>query len=101
MKSITSKELAELIKIGTDIQLIDVRETNEHEAFNIGGTNIPLQEITKSIMQIEKDIPVVIYCRVGIRSQIAIQRLQEKYCFYNLTNLIGGTEAWRKQFPVE
>ncbi len=100
MKSITSKELAELIKTGTDIQLIDVREINEHEAFNIGGTNIPLQDITKHISQIEKEIPVVMYCRVGIRSQIAIQRLQEKYPFQNLTNLIGGTEAWKKQFPL-
>ena len=55
-------------------------------------------EITKHLSEIEKEKPVVIYCRAGVRSQIAIQRLQEKYPFKNLYNLVGGTEAWKKTF---
>ncbi|MEO6720888.1 MAG: rhodanese-like domain-containing protein [Ferruginibacter sp.] len=100
MKSITSTELAALLQSGTAIQLIDVREKHEHEAFNIGGELIPLSEITSHINEIGKEKPVIMYCRVGVRSQIAIQRLQDKYPFKNLVNLAGGMEAWKKQFAL-
>ncbi len=100
MKSITARELAALMSAGSPVQLIDVRELHEHDVFNIGGTLIPLMEITKNIAQIEKENPVVFYCRVGVRSQIAIQRLQDKYPFHNLLNLAGGMEAWKMEFPL-
>ena len=98
MKSITAILLKQKIDSGEDFQLIDVREPYEHEEFNISGQLIPLNEITQHINEIATNKPVIIYCRKGIRSQIAIQRLQEKFPFTNLINLIGGTEAWRKEF---
>lgn len=70
--------------------LIDVREPFEHEAYNIGGTLIPFGEIIKHAANIPKDKPVVLYCRKGVRSQIAIQRLEDKFGFTNLINLDGG-----------
>ncbi len=36
---------------------------------------------------IDKEKLVTFYCRVGIRSQLAVQRLQEKFPFKNLYNL--------------
>jgi rhodanese-related sulfurtransferase len=99
MKSITVAELKQLINNKEDFQLVDTRKSYEHEAFNIGGILIPFGDITKSTHKIEKQKPVVLYCRKGIRSQISIQRLQEKFPFKNLINLIGGTEAWKKQYP--
>jgi rhodanese-related sulfurtransferase len=96
MKSITSKELLQLIAEKKDFQLIDVREPDEHAEFNIGGALMPLGEIIAHINEIQKEKPVIVYCRRGIRSQFAIQKLQEKYPFENLYNLIGGTELWRK-----
>lgn len=98
--SITVQELKHKIESGEDFQLIDVREPEEHDEFNIGGTLIPLSSIMQNETQIDRHKPVILYCRKGIRSQIAIQRLQEKYAFTNLINLIGGTEAWKKQFEV-
>ena len=100
IKSITPAELAQLLASNTNIQLVDVRERYEHDAFNIGGSLMPLSEITHHPEKIEKEIPVILYCRVGVRSQIAIQRLQAKYSFNNLINLEGGVEAWKKQFVV-
>ena len=100
MNSITATALKEKIDAAEDFQLIDVRELYEHEDFNIGGELIPLNEIVQQIEKIATGKPVIIYCHKGIRSQIAIQRLQEKYPFTNLINLIGGTEAWKKQFDV-
>ena len=97
MKSITAAMLAQMMKEQQIFQLIDVREAVEHKEFNIGGTLLPLSEITRNLYSIAKDKPVIFYCRKGIRSQFAIQKLQEKYPFNNLVNLIGGTESWKKE----
>jgi rhodanese-related sulfurtransferase len=100
MNSITAIALKQKIDSKEDFQLIDVREPDEHAEFNISGELIPLGDIAQQFEKISTHKPVIIYCRKGIRSQIAIQRLQEKFPFTNLFNLIGGTEAWRKQFGV-
>lgn len=100
MKSISAILLREKIENAEDFQLIDVRESYEHAEFNIGGQLIPLNEITQQVNKIATDKPVILYCRKGIRSQVAIQRLQQKIPFTNLFNLIGGTEAWKKQFGL-
>jgi len=100
MKSITSTALQQLIASQADFQLIDVREPEEHAAFNIGGQLIPLGEISRQVELIDQNKPVVIYCRKGIRSQFAIQKLEDKFPFQNLYNLIGGTEAWKSTFGI-
>jgi rhodanese-related sulfurtransferase len=100
MNAITPSQLKHIMQSGNAFQLIDVREPDEHTAFNIGGELIPLSSIIQQNEKINRDIPVILYCRKGIRSQIAIQRLQEKFSFTNLINLIGGTEAWQKQFAM-
>lgn len=74
---------------GKDFILVDVREPNEHNEFNIGGILVPLSELSKHSKVFEQDLPVVFYCQRGIRSQIAIQRLVRRFPygkFYNLTN---------------
>lgn len=100
MNSITAIALKEKMDNKEDFQLIDVREPDEHNEFNIGGQLIPLNAIVQQIEKIDTAKPVIFYCRKGIRSQVAIQRLQDKFPFTNLFNLIGGTEAWKKQFGV-
>jgi rhodanese-related sulfurtransferase len=100
MQSITATALQQKINDGDNFQLIDVREPYEHEGFNIGGQLIPLGEIVQQLDKIATNKPVIIYCHHGIRSQIAIQRLQEKFPFKNLINLIGGTAAWQRQFAA-
>ena len=99
-KKITAASLHQMLKDNEPIQLIDVREKYEHDEFNIGGLLLPLGSVTQNIHLIEKEKPVIIYCRVGLRSQIAIQRLEQKYPFYNLINLEGGIESWKKEFAL-
>lgn len=98
MNSITVIALKQKIDNAEDFQLIDVREPYEHEEFNISGELIPLNEITQQLDKIATNKPVILYCRKGIRSQVAIQRLLQKFPFTNLINLIGGTEAWETEF---
>jgi len=96
MHHISVSELKEKLKASDSLQLVDVREPWEHALFNIGGTLIPLGSLTENIDKISKSKPVVFYCRKGIRSQIAIQRLEQKLQLNNLINLQGGMEAWEK-----
>ncbi|MBI2729738.1 MAG: rhodanese-like domain-containing protein [Sphingobacteriales bacterium] len=96
MQQISPIELQQKLRKKEEIVLIDVREQYEHEAFNIGGTLIPLPDIMSHVSDIPKDKPVVLYCKMGVRSKIAIQRLSDKYGFTNLINLSGGMEAWKK-----
>jgi len=94
MQHISAKQLKEEMADGNNVFLLDVREVYEHEDFNIGGTLIPLGEIINEASKIPMDTPVVVYCHRGIRSQIAIQRLESKFGFTNLINLKGGLEKW-------
>lgn len=95
--SITPAELHQKLKDGQSWQLIDVREAWEHEAFNIGGLLIPLEEVVTRIDEIETGKPVVFYCEHGIRSALAIQRILQKRNFGNIYNLKGGMAAWKMQ----
>ncbi len=97
MNQITPEALKKKMDSAEPFQLVDVREPLEHNAYNIGGLLLPLGEIMEKKDSIERDIPVVLYCKMGIRSQIAIQRLQEKYGFTNLINLQGGVERWKRE----
>ena len=92
IQQITREELNNWEAEQRDFQLIDVREAIEHEAFNIGGILIPLADILRQRERILTDRPVVFYCKKGIRSQIAIQKLQRYFpeaSFFNLQNGIG------------
>lgn len=93
IQHISAQELKQKMSKGEQPFLLDVREEFEHELFNIGGLLIPLGEVLNKAAKIPSDQPVVVYCRKGIRSQIAIQKLQEKG-FLNLINLKGGVEKW-------
>jgi len=91
-------ELKERIDKGDDIVLIDVRETYEHEEFNIGGTLVPLGTIMTALPDLEdhKEKEVIVYCRSGQRSGMAKQLLQQAG-FANVRNTIGGMMAWQKE----
>jgi rhodanese-related sulfurtransferase len=99
MNQLTPTELQEWKESGKDFLLIDVREEWEREAYNIGGLHIPMGELMGRINEIPKDKDVVLYCEKGIRSVIAIQRL-EASGFHNLFNLAGGVKAWCKATPL-
>ncbi len=99
MQQISAEQLQQLLSEKADIQLVDVREPYEHEAFNIGGELAPLSDLFDHLATFSHSKPVIVYCKMGIRSQIAIQRLEEKFGFTNLVNLQGGIEAWKKMVP--
>ena len=94
---ISTADLKKKIATGENVFLLDVREDFEHEFFNIGGIHIPLSEVLNKANQIPGDKPVIVYCRKGVRSQIAIQKLQVRFGLTNLLNLTGGLEKWKTE----
>ena len=80
-----------------DFQLIDVRESYEYDAANIGGELIPMNMIIDNPESIRRDCKTILQCRSGNRSAVAIQHLEAKFGFTNLYNLKGGIIAWAKQ----
>ena len=93
-KSISAKELNELINSAEKIQIIDVREHFEWDICHIeGALNIPMNVIVESIDEISKDITTVVMCHHGIRSMNVIHYLGS-IGYKNLINLEGGIHAW-------
>jgi len=90
LRNITYQELKTWEANKKTFQLVDVREDIEHEAYNIGGILIPLSEILKSKNQLLTDHPIVFYCKKGIRSQLAIQKLMRYFPQAKLYNLQAG-----------
>ena len=97
MKEITPQELKQKFDTKEDIQLIDVREEYEHDIANISGDLIPLGTVMESVDRISKDKPVVVYCKTGRRSAVAIMNLENKYGFTNLYNLKGGIFGYARE----
>jgi len=85
-------ERAEALRTG-GAQLIDVREDTEWDAGRIGGArHIPLGDVAAQAPTIDRDTPVVFYCRVGARSAMAADAFRKGG--YEAYSLAGGLEAW-------
>ena len=95
MEDINNEELKQRLAASESLNIIDVRETWEHEEQNIGGNNIPLGTLPHRLAEIEglKDQEVIVYCRSGNRSGQA-QRYLQQQGFNNVRNLLGGIEAY-------
>lgn len=79
--------------------VIDVREPFEYESGHVeGALNIPPDELmagAKKLAEVDKDTPVVVYCRTGSRSNVAIQILRG-LGYTNLTNGINKQQVEAK-----
>jgi len=96
MKEITPLELKQKFDNKEDIQLIDVREEFEYEIANLAGELIPMGIVMDSAERISRDKPVIIYCKTGRRSSVAIMNLEKQFGFTNLINLKGGILAYAR-----
>lgn len=100
MMNITVDEIKSRMDAGEKINLVDVREPDEHAEFNIGGHFIPLGNI--QMMMVDdleefKNKELVCYCRSGKRSMQACMML-ETFGFTNVKNLEGGMVNWQEKF---
>ena len=94
-EDLAPERVAELVRSG-EAQLVDVREPYEHDAGRIeGARHIELQQLTEQASKIDRERPVIFYCRVGSRSAMAAQAFRA--AGYDAFNLDGGLVAWVAQ----
>jgi sulfur-carrier protein adenylyltransferase/sulfurtransferase len=82
-----------------NIDIIDVRETNELPVVNEFYTRkIPLGQIEKSVESIKSDNDIVVFCQSGKRSRQAAILLSDIFgTTKKIYSLKGGIENWKKQ----
>lgn len=91
-RTITARELA--AGVGETV-LLDVREPWEAEIARLpGSTLMPLGSLPETVRQLDRDVPVVVYCHHGIRSESALRLLLERG--YSAVHLEGGIDAWSR-----
>lgn len=73
--------------------LIDVRSEDEHNAFNIGGVNIPMSNLDMAADYLLDGTPVVFYCYSGMRSAEAVKALKHLFAT-EMYSLEGGIKNW-------
>lgn len=79
--------------IASGAQLIDVRRPYEWEGGRIeGARHIEMNDLSASAETIDRDRPVIFYCRGGNRSEMAAAAFRE--AGYEAYNMAGGIEAW-------
>lgn len=87
------ERVAEWMAGDPGLQVIDVREAYEREAGHIAGTrHIELVELSSLAETIERERPVVFYCRVGGRSDMAAQAFRASG--FQAYSMSGGLVRW-------
>ncbi len=88
----TPSQVAELHTAG-EVQLIDVRQPHEYEAGHIAGAAlIELGRLAAQAETIDRDRPLVFYCRSGARSAMATEAFRG--AGYDAHNMAGGMLDW-------
>jgi adenylyltransferase/sulfurtransferase len=89
-QNIDAETLQSWIDEQRDFQLIDVRNPHEFERDNIGGDNIPLDDLLESIAQLDLQKPIVFCCQTGLRSAKALEILAKEGIEGTFYHLVGG-----------
>jgi rhodanese-related sulfurtransferase len=70
--------------------VVDVRNLNEYEASHLrGALHLPLDELRFRLEEVPRDRSLVVHCRSGYRSHLALRILKQNG-FQQVRNLTGG-----------
>ena len=84
------------------VQIVDVRDPEEWTQGHIpGSVLLPMTELGYRIDELDRALPVVTVCRIGMRSLMSADELL-RAGFSDVRSLSGGIIAWRDAgYPVE
>ncbi|MFT4801437.1 MAG: rhodanese-related sulfurtransferase [Flavobacteriaceae bacterium] len=87
-----------------NIKILDSRELNEYQvshiesAILVGYDTFSIETVLDTIKN--KKTPIVVYCTLGIRSEMIAAKLQ-KAGYIDVKNLYGGISEWKnKEYKV-
>ena len=95
---VTVEEMQSLLEL-EDIQLVDVRTPEEYkEGFIENFQNIDFLSPTfeEDIVKLDKEKPVILYCRSGGRSASCAQKMLDAG-FVKIYDLDGGISKWQHE----
>ena len=91
MTAVSAGEAKQIIESGA--QVIDVRTGVEYEAGHIPGSrHIPIADIQRESATLDRDTPVILYCRSGNRSGPAAEAFAASG--WDAHSIDGGLLAW-------
>ena len=94
-KSISVNELKNINEKNDKFILLDVRTDAEvlQSKIPIDSIHIPMNQIPRRIIELNKNQNIIVYCKSGKRSQRVCDYLIQND-FKNIQNLDGGILAW-------
>ena len=99
IQDLTPREFKDYL-VDDEVTLVDVREQWEFDICQIkGAILIPMNEISKSYLNLNKDSKIALYCHSGIRSMHVADFLLSQG-FQSLANLQGGIDAWTQDIDT-
>jgi molybdopterin/thiamine biosynthesis adenylyltransferase/rhodanese-related sulfurtransferase len=91
---ISASQLAERLKRGDPIRLLDVREPHELQISRLeGATLIPYGQLAARLSELNSAEEIVVFCKSGSRSAYALELLASAG-FRKIKHLDGGINAW-------
>ena len=90
----------QLQEVRNDAVLLDSREKEEYDishipkAISIGYDHFALDSVTQK--NFPKDATIIVYCSLGIRSEVIAKKLKEQG-YTNVKNLYGGIFEWKNK----
>jgi len=94
VRQLSPAQLADRIRRGDPIDLIDVREPHEWRIARIDGARlVPLGRFAAESARLSREREIVLYCHHGSRSQMAAEFLVAQG-FERVWNLAGGIHRW-------
>lgn len=95
LRDVRASEFRDLISKENG-QLIDVRTATEYQSGKLHGAinmDIMSLDFTLKTEQLDKQIPVLVYCHSGARSYSAAKYMVSRG-FHEVINLAGGVSNW-------
>lgn len=96
IKVVSTEEMQALLELD-NVQLVDVRTSKEYkEGYIAKAQNIDFNSPTfdKDIIKLDKEKPVVLYCKSGGRSAKCAKKMKQAG-FVKIYDLDGGISKWQ------
>jgi rhodanese-related sulfurtransferase len=102
VKLVTAEEMQSILEL-EDVQLVDVRTSQEYEEEHIvNSQNIDFSSPTfdEDIAKLDKGKPVILYCKGGGRSAKCAKKLKDAG-FEKVYDLEGGISKWKHSDKIK
>jgi rhodanese-related sulfurtransferase len=89
VKEINAQDF-EILKTNTSTLIVDVREIEEFQNYNIGGFNMPAHLLKENLEKLKVYESLIVICSNGLRSHIMARVIQKKIPSVNVFHLTKG-----------